>query len=117
MPDTYGYGSIGGSERPPWGLAGGREGTTNYLEYVREGVEERWGRVPRVSLEEGQLVRSVTGTGGGFGDPREREPERVREDVRDGYVTLECAREVYAVALDPETLDVDAAVTAELRAG
>jgi hypothetical protein len=37
--------------------------------------------------------------------------------VRDGYVTLECAREVYAVALDPETLDIDAAVTAALRAG
>jgi N-methylhydantoinase B len=115
--DSYGYGSIGGSERRPWGLAGGREGTTNYLEYVRDGVEERWGRVARVSLEDGQLVRSVTGTGGGFGDPRERESERVREDVRDGYVTLECAREVYAVALDPETLEVDDAETAALRAG
>src|SRR4029453_10546278 len=53
--DTYGYGSIGGSERPPWGLAGGREGTMNYLEYVRDGGEERWGRGPPVSLWEGQM--------------------------------------------------------------
>jgi N-methylhydantoinase B len=115
--DTYGYGSIGGSERRPWGLAGGREGTTNYLEYVRDGAVERHGRVARVPLDDGQLVRSVTGTGGGFGDPREREPERVQEDVLDGYVTLECAREVYGVALDPETLEVDAVETAALRTG
>jgi N-methylhydantoinase B len=115
--DTYGYGSIGGSERPPWGLAGGGEGTTNYLEYVRGGLIERRGRVARVPLDDGQLVRSVTGTGGGFGDPREREPERVRDDVRDGYVTLQTAREVYGVALDPETLEVDAAGTAALRQG
>src|SRR5262249_14599564 len=114
---SYGYGSIGGSERRPWGLAGGREGTTNYLEFVRDGVEERWGRVARVSLAEGQIVRSVTGTGGGFGDPRGREPERVRECVRAGDVTRECAREVYAVALDPQTLEVDSARTAALRAG
>jgi N-methylhydantoinase B len=115
--EAHGYGSIGGSERLPWGLVGGREGTTNYLEYVRDGVVQRRGRVAHVPLEDGQLVRSVTGTGGGFGDPREREPERVREDVRDGYVTLGSAREVYAVALDPETLEVDAARTAALRAG
>ncbi len=115
--DTSGYGSVGGSERRPWGLAGGGEGTTNYLEYVRDGAVERRGRVAHVPLDDGQLVRSVTGTGGGFGDPREREPERVRDDVRDGYVTLEYAREVYAVALDPETLEVDAAATAALRSG
>ena len=115
--DTSGYGSVGGSERRPWGLAGGGEGTTNYLEYVRDGAVERRGRVAHVPLDDGQLVRSVTGTGGGFGDPRERDPERVRDDVRDGYVTLEYAREVYAVALDPETLEVDAAETAALRSG
>jgi N-methylhydantoinase B len=84
---------------------------------VRDGTVERRGRVAHVSLEEGQVVRSVTGTGGGFGDPRERDPERVRDDVRDGYVTIECAREIYAVALDPETLEVDAAGTAGLRSG
>jgi N-methylhydantoinase B len=115
--DTSGYGSVGGSERPPWGLVGGGEGTTNYLEYVRDGAVERRGRVAHVPLDNGDLVRSVTGTGGGFGNPREREPERVRDDVRDGYVTLEHAREVYAVVLDPETLEVDAASTAALRSG
>ena len=39
----------------------------------------------------------MTAGGGGHGDPRERDPEAVREDVRDGYVSAEQAREVYGV--------------------
>jgi N-methylhydantoinase B len=113
--DAYGYGSLGGSERRPWALAGGREGTNNYLEYVCGGAVSRHGRVARVAVAEGDLVRSVTGTGGGFGDPREREPERVREDILDGYVTLDRGRTEYGVALDPSTLELDAAETARLR--
>jgi N-methylhydantoinase B len=113
--DAYGYGSLGGSERPPWALAGGREGTNNYLEYARGNAVSRHGRVARVDVADGDLVRSVTGTGGGFGDPRERVPERVREDVLDGYVTLEHARTEYGVSLDPTTLELDAAATAMLR--
>jgi N-methylhydantoinase B len=115
--DAYGYGSIGGSERRPWAAGGGREGTANYLEYVRGRAVARFGRVARVPLSEGELVRSITGTGGGFGDPREREPQRVREDVLDGYVAPEDARDVYGVALDPRTLEVDLAGTAALRGG
>jgi N-methylhydantoinase B len=114
--DARGYGSIGGAERAPWALGGGREGTNNYLEYVRGGAAERHGRVARVPVADGDLVRSVTGTGGGFGDPREREPGRVRDDVIDGYVTVEQARDVYGVALDPDTLELDEAGTAALRA-
>jgi N-methylhydantoinase B len=115
--DAYGYGSLGGSERRPWALAGGREGTNNYLQYVRGTAVDRHGRVARVALADGDLVRSVTGTGGGFGDPRDREPERVRDDVLDGYVTVERARAEYGVALDPATLELDAAATARLRGG
>ena len=37
----------------------------------------RRGRVTRMELADGAVVSSVTGSGGGFGDPREREPERV----------------------------------------
>ena len=76
----------------------------------------RRGRVPRVELADGAVVSSVTGTGGGFGDPLEREPERVREDVLDGYVTVEEARDDYGVALDPASLELDEAETARLRA-
>jgi N-methylhydantoinase B len=115
--DAYGYGSLGLSERRPWSLDGGREGSHNYLEYAHGNGRERHGRVARVALDDGDLVRSVTATGGGFGDPCDRDPERVRADVLDGYVTLEVARDVYAVAIDPKTLELDPAATRRLRSG
>jgi N-methylhydantoinase B/oxoprolinase/acetone carboxylase alpha subunit len=71
--------------------------------------------VARVQLSDGDVVRSVTGRGGGFGDPHERDPERVRADVLDGYVTVDAARTEYGVALDPLTLELDAPETARLR--
>jgi N-methylhydantoinase B len=74
------------------------------------------GRVPRLDLADGDIARSTTGTGGGWGDPFDREPERVREDVLDGYVTVATARAEYGVAFDPATLALDAAETARLRA-
>ena len=110
------YGSVGGFGRVPWALSGGLAGTPNFLEYTTPEVRIRRGRVPRVELTDGAVVSSVTGTGGGFGDPLEREPERVREDVLDGYVTSEDARACYGVALDPLSLELDRAETARLRA-
>ncbi len=114
--EASGYGSIGGFGRVPWALGGGSPGTENFLDYTTPDLHLRRGRVPRVELTDGAVVSSVTGTGGGFGDPLEREPERVREDVLDGYVTVEEARTVYGVVLDAESLEPDAAETARLRA-
>jgi N-methylhydantoinase B len=112
---AVGFGSMGGWQRRPWGLAGGQPGTNNYLEYVLGGRRERHGRVARVELACGDRVRIVTGCGGGYGDPREREPERVEADVRDGYVGVDEARDVYGVAVDPQSLSVDHEATARLR--
>ena len=113
--DAYGYGSLGLSRRRPWALAGGAPGSNNYLEYVRGDEVARHGRVARVALADGDVVRSVTAGGAGFGDPRERDPERVRADVIDGYVTLGAARTEYGVALDPLTLELDSVETSRLR--
>ena len=46
-----------------------------------------------------RLVLEMAG-GGGFGDPRQRDPQRVAEDVRNGFVSRERAEAEYAVALD-----------------
>ena len=55
--------------------------------------------------------------GGGFGNPFEREVQKVVEDVRNGLVSLEGARLDYGVVItDRDTLTVDAAATAKLRA-
>ncbi|MGP3533150.1 hydantoinase B/oxoprolinase family protein [Microbacterium sp. RD1] len=68
------------------------------------------------------VFRYVTNGGGGWGDALTRDPERVRQDVRDEYVSLEGARRDYGVVIvgdparDPEGLRVDVSGTAELRA-
>lgn len=68
------------------------------------------------------VVRYRTNGGGGWGDPLAREPERVRIDVRDGYVSVEGARADYGVVVlgdpdtDPEGLVIDEDATEELRA-
>jgi N-methylhydantoinase B len=96
------FGSMGGWRRRPWGLAGGGEGTNNYIEYrFADGTTSRHGRVNR-EVGAGDVVRIVTGGGGGCGDPREREPERVAADVLDGYLTPARAREVYGVIVDAD---------------
>ena len=58
------------------------------------------------------MVRSAGG--GGYGDPLDREAERVAQDVREGYVSAAAARELYGVALD-RVGRADAVATAGLR--
>ena len=48
-------------------------------------------------LNAGDRVRIWTGGGGGYGDPKRRDRERVRIDVMRGYVSAEAAREVYGL--------------------
>src|SRR5262249_21881482 len=52
--------------------------------------------------------------GGGFGDPRRRDPQRVRDDVLDGLITAEEARRDYGVAVDAQG-QLDSAETERLR--
>ena len=65
----------------------------------------------------GDLFRVVSAGGGGFGDPRARDPERVLADVREEKVSIEAARTQYAVVIDPATLTVDLEATRRLREG
>lgn len=110
------FGSMGGWRRRPWGLEGGLEGTNNGIEYLHvDGTTSRHGRVKK-GVRAGDVVRIVTGGGGGHGDPHEREPERVAADVLDGYVTSQQAADVYGVVVDPATGAVDERATAGRRA-
>jgi N-methylhydantoinase B len=85
---------------PPWGAAGGRDGSPNYVEVLRDGkpIGPRFGKVSRLALRRGDVVRLVTGTGGGYGDPREREAGLVLADLRDGLVTPSEAADCYGRA-------------------
>ncbi len=82
---------------PPWGAAGGRDGSPNYVEVLRDGhpIGPRFGKVSRLPLRRDDVVRLVTGSGGGYGDPRAREPDRVLADLRDELITPAEAAECY----------------------
>ena len=102
--------SFGRSEYPPWGAEGGHPGDGNYINILRrDGSTERHRKLTNYELADGETARLVTSSGGGWGDPLERDPERVREDYIDDYVTAEIAAEVYGVVLTEDgEIDVDA---------
>jgi N-methylhydantoinase B len=64
----------------------------------------------------GDGIQFLSAGGGGYGDPLERDPEAVDQDVGNGYVSIEKAREDYGVVVDPGTLEVDLEETESLRA-
>jgi N-methylhydantoinase B len=83
----------------PWALAGGLEGTPNYAEVVRaDGSTERYAVVTALEVNENDVIRVHTGGGGGYGDPTRRSRDAVLEDIRNGFVTADRARDVYDVA-------------------
>jgi N-methylhydantoinase B len=103
---------------PFWGLDGGRPGRPNTLTMALPGQEpRRLGSKELVAgLPPGTRFECYDGGGGGVGDPRDRPPERVAHDVREGHVSVAAARAEYGVVIDAGTLTVDAAATAALRA-
>ena len=70
-----------------------------------------------VVLREGDVVRIESAGGGGFGDPRDRDPALVLRDVGDGLVSGEGAERSYGVALTPDRVSVDTPRTTALRSG
>jgi N-methylhydantoinase B len=103
----------------PWGLAGGGEATGNAVALRLGGAwKEDFpnAKVLVAALKPGDAFRIRSGGGGGYGSPLERPAEAVREDVRQGYVSVAAAADLYGVVVDPETLALDEAATARLRA-
>jgi N-methylhydantoinase B/acetone carboxylase, alpha subunit len=83
----------------PWSLAGGNEGTPNYVEVIRrDGSAERYSFVSGLTVNKDDVISIRTGTGGGYGNPKERDRQAIIEDIRNGYITRERALEVYGFA-------------------
>jgi N-methylhydantoinase B len=102
----------------PWGLEGGREGTGNAVS-IRLGG--KWkedfpnAKVLVAQLAGGDAYRMRSGGGGGYGDPHARPAAAVAEDVRQGYVSVKAAKELYGVVVDGVTFAVDEKGTGRLR--
>ena len=88
------------SEKGPWGLDGGLDGTTNYIRVVRkDGEDKRYRSCTALALGRGDVVKVVTATGGGYGDPLRRPREHILEDLKNGYISAERARKVYGIEI------------------
>ena len=109
-----------------WGLFDGGEGTNTIIAFRRKGETEwvrareafgtaSYGKFSNIVMNEGDEMLFVTPSGGGYGDPLERDPELVAVDVADELVSVEDAREHYGVVVGADG-SIDAAATGKLRA-
>ena len=65
----------------------------------------------------GEFIEFREPNAAGYGDPLERDPAMVREDVLDDFTTIELARDAYGVVFaDEQTLEIDQEATAARRA-
>jgi N-methylhydantoinase B len=92
----------------PWGVLGGGEGAVGGL-WVRRSGRSEWrtfveefgtispSKFSGVTLRDGDQVRILMPGGGGYGDPRRRDPEAVRRDVAERFVSAEAARTIYGL--------------------
>ena len=107
-----------GRYAPP-GVAGGGDAAMNKFLYQQDdGAHEppMVSKMVGIKLAQGQTVRLETPGGGGYGDPLQRSPAAVAEDVRLGYLTPEAARRDYLCVVDGAGR-LDKAASESLRQG
>lgn len=97
-------------EVQPFGLHGGHPGRSSGI-YVRRAGETEWqtfkqefgttspSKFSNIVLYQGDQVKIIAPGGGGWGNPLEREPDRVLRDVIEGFVTPEAALQEYGLAV------------------
>ena len=101
----------------PWGMADGHTGENCHV-ILRPGTdqEQTTGMVYE-AMAPGEVLVNCSGGGGGWGNPLNRDPEKVLKDVRNEYISLTSAERDYGVVIDPDTLTVEATATQALRNG
>ena len=105
----------------PWGLHGGKDAMANRFSVVhKDSSIQKFSTgktIGHVGLNVGEGFLVEVGGGGGFWSPLERDPERVLNDVRSGYVSLEAARRDYGVIIHQQgrRFELDGEATNTLR--
>jgi N-methylhydantoinase B len=101
----------------PKGLFGGLEGACFKSTVTKPdgSMTEMPSKGSAALVRKGDRVLIRCAGSGGYGDPLEREPDRVLKDVIDGYITAKAARELYGVALSHDNRKIDAASTVAQR--
>ncbi len=95
-----------GMKIPPYGLDGGSPGSLN------QAILSTGGRSVSLSSKEeprflhpGDTIRLVSSGGGGCGNPDERDPVLVWQDVQDGIISVSAARSLYGVVIGADGID------------
>ena len=103
-------------DHPPYGIAGGHPGGRSANTLIDPHGEHEVETMPLRSFiaGKGDVFRMVSAGGGGYGDPLERDPDAVLEDVREEKLTREAAADVYGVVFS-EKGTVDSAGSRTLR--
>ena len=85
------------SKFPAWGSEGGNDGSPNYCEVIKaeDGSVTRYSSVSGLETKAGDIIRIVTGNGGGHGAPRERDRDLVEADIENGLISPERAAKVF----------------------
>ncbi|WP_203363312.1 hydantoinase B/oxoprolinase family protein [Bacillus sp. REN10] len=106
-----------------WGIFGGLPSTPHGAWLNKDTEEEKFlGTIfSNVKLKQGDQFTRPSAGGGGLGDPLERDPKAVLEDVIDEYVSIERARKDYGVVIreidrDIDLFEIDEAATEKERA-
>ncbi len=101
---------------PAFGLFGGGQSSLNQYRVQTPGEAMRR-LAPNTTSRfgAGTVIEADNAGGGGFGPPHRRAAETVRDDARNGFVSLETAAEVFGVVVDPETFEIDHDATARRR--
>lgn len=90
-----------------WGVNGGEKGSPNKV-YIQKADGEMvgpYGITSRYQINKGDIVKLVTATGGGYGNPYKRLLEKVASDVKNGYITVEQAKEKFGVLINSDTFE------------
>jgi N-methylhydantoinase B len=106
-----------GKVNPPYGLYGGKPGSCN-RPLINEGMPDEYELPAKgvCQLKKGDFYTIYSSGGGGWGAPLDRDPEIVREDVLNEFISIGSARENYGVVLTDD-MKVDFEATKKLRAG
>ena len=109
-----GYVSDGYANRALGARGGGAGGRSEQFRKKPDGTLEPLPPFAQLVIDRGETIVSISCGGGGYGPPEERDPERVRHDVVEGWVSHERAAEVYRVAIR-EDGTIDRRATERLR--
>ncbi len=80
----------------PWAMRGGKEGSANYIRVIRaNGEAQNLAIVNTLTVNRDDVIRIVTASGAGYGDPKKRARAAVEDDIKNGYISRERVAEIY----------------------